>query len=129
MGFILSFLFGFSTFPIYSISAAHVSDFVREFEMLALSALLIFIYAAGAIISPLIAGLLIEKTAARAMFTYISAAQFLLKLFTIYLNFTGRTSLFTRAYTYVPRASLFIATIIQGRRVRTRISDPSDHPD
>jgi MFS family permease len=126
--FILSFLFGFSTFPIYSICAAHASDFVRESEMLALSASLIFIYAAGAIISPLIAGLLIEKIAAWAMFTFISAAHFLLMLYTIYRNFIGRTSLFTRAYAYVPRTSLFIATIIRGRRGRTRSSGPSDHP-
>ena len=126
--FILSFLFGFSTFPIYSICAAHASDFVRESEMLALSASLIFIYAAGAIISPLIAGLLIEKIAAWAMFTFISAAHFLLMLYTIYRNFIGRTSLFTRAYAYVPRTSLFIATIISGRRGRTHYSGPSDHP-
>ena len=108
--FILSFLFRFSTFPIYSIFAAHASDFVRESELLALSASLIFIYAAGAIISPLIAGLLIEKIAARAMFTFILAEHLLLILFTIYRNFNGR-------------ASLFIATIIRGRRARTRSSD------
>lgn len=83
--------------------------------MMALSASLIFIYAAGAIISPLIAGLLIEKIAAWAMFTFISAAHFLLMLYTIYRNFIGRTSLSTRAYAYVPRTSLFIATIIRGR--------------
>lgn len=84
--------------------------------MLALNALLIFIYAAGVIISPLIAGLLIEKIAARAMFTFISAAHFLLMLYTIYQNFVGRTA-------------LFIATIIRGRRVQARSSDPSDHSD
>ena len=128
MVFILSFLFGFSTFPIYLICAAHTNDFVRESEMLALSASLIFIYAAGAIISPLIAGLLIEKIAAWAMFTFISAAHFLLMLYTIYRNFIGRTSLFTRAYAYVPRTSLFIATIIRGRRRWTRSSGPSNHP-
>ncbi len=131
--FILSFLFGFSTFPIYSICAAHASDFVRESEMLALSASLIFIYAAGAIISPLIAGLLIEKIAAWATFTFISAAHFLLMLYTIYRNFIGRTSLFTRAYAYVPRTSLFIATIIRGRQGWAHSSGPSDlpsdHPD
>ena len=125
--FILSFLFGLTTFPIYSICAAHASDFVRQSEMLALSASLIFIYAAGAIISPLIAGLLIDKIAAWAMFIFISAAHFLLMLYTVYRNFVGRASLVSRAYAYVPRTSLFIATIIRSRRGRAAPATPPDH--
>ena len=125
--FILSFLFGLTTFPIYSICAAHASDFVRQSEMLALSASLIFIYAAGAIISPLIAGLLIDRIAAWAMFTFISAAHFLLMLYTVYRNFVGRASLVSRAYAYVPRTSLFIATIIRSRRGRATTAAPPDH--
>jgi MFS family permease len=125
--FILSFLFGLTTFPIYSICAAHASDFVRQSEMLALSASLIFIYAAGAIISPLIAGLLIDRIAAWAMFVFISAAHFLLMLYTMYRNFVGRASLVSRAYAYVPRTSLFIATIIRSRRGRAAPAAPPDH--
>jgi MFS family permease len=125
--FILSFLFGLTTFPIYSICAAHASDFVRQSEMLALSASLIFIYAAGAIISPLIAGLLIDRIAAWAMFVFISAAHFLLMLYTVYRNFVGRASLVSRAYAYVPRTSLFIATIIRSRRGRAASAAPPDH--
>ena len=125
--FILSFLFGLTTFPIYSICAAHASDFVRQSEMLALSASLIFIYAAGAIISPLIAGLLIDRIAAWAMFILISAAHFLLMLYTVYRNFVGRASLVSRAYAYVPRTSLFIATIIRSRLGRAAPAAPPDH--
>jgi MFS family permease len=125
--FILSFLFGLTTFPIYSICAAHASDFVRQSEMLALSASLIFIYAAGAIISPLIAGLLIDRIAAWAMFIFISAAHFLLMLYTVYRNFVGRASLVSRAYAYVPRTSLFIATIIRSRRGRAAPAAPLNH--
>jgi MFS family permease len=125
--FILSFLFGLTTFPIYSICAAHASDFVRQSEMLALSASLIFIYAAGAIISPLIAGLLIDRIAAWAMFVFISTAHFLLMLYTMYRNFVGRASLVSRAYAYVPRTSLFIATIIRSRRGRAAPAAPPDH--
>jgi len=125
--FILSFLFGLTTFPIYSICAAHASDFVRQSEMLNLSASLVFIYAAGAIISPLIAGLLIDRIAAWAMFIFISVAHFLLMLYTMYRNFVGRPSLVSRAYTYVPRTSLFIATIIRSRRGRAAPAAPQDH--
>ena len=124
--FILSLLFGLTTFPIYSICAAHASDFVRQSEMLALSASLIFIYAAGAIISPLIAGLLIDRIAAWSMFIFISVAHFLLMLYTVYRNFVGRASLVSRAYAYVPRTSPFIATIIRSRRRRAAPVAPSD---
>ena len=46
--YMLSFLFGFATFPIYSLCAAHASDFVEQDRMLTLSASLIFLYATGA---------------------------------------------------------------------------------
>ncbi len=39
----MSFLFGLTTYPIYSICAAHASDFVGSGRMISLSALLIFL--------------------------------------------------------------------------------------
>ena len=48
--YIMSFLFGLTTYPIYSICAAHASDFVEGYRMISLSASLIFLYASGAII-------------------------------------------------------------------------------
>ena len=59
--YVMSFLFGFTTFPIYSICAAHASDFVDQDRMMTLSASLIFLYATGAIVSPLLAGWIIES--------------------------------------------------------------------
>lgn len=116
--FILSFLFGFTTFPIYSICAAHASDFVRSQDMILLSASLIFMYAVGAIISPLIAGWIIEQFGAPMMFTFISMAHFILMAYTIYRNFARPVVAFTRRYAYIPRTSLYIATIIKGRHKR-----------
>jgi MFS family permease len=118
--YILSFLFGFATFPIYSICAAHANDFVDQRDTLTLSASLIFIYATGAIVSPLVAGWLIDIFAAYAMFTFISAAHFLLMLYTVYRNFVRPAALANREYAYVPRTSLFIATIIRGRRSKNK---------
>ncbi len=71
----LSFLFGFATFPIYSLCAAHASDFVEQDRMLTLSASLIFLYATGAIISPLAAGIIIENFGAAMMFAMIAVAH------------------------------------------------------
>lgn len=118
--FVFSFLFGFTTFPIYSICAAHASDFLKPTQMLYLSASLIFLYAAGAIVSPLIAGALIDRYGAPMMFTFISAAHLLLMIFTIYRNFARPVVAFGRRYAYIPRTSMFIASIVKGRR-------PSDH--
>jgi MFS family permease len=112
----LSFLFGFTTFPIYSICASHACDFVEETDLLVLSASLIFIYAMGAIISPLIAGWLIDLFGAYAMFSFISGAHLVLMLYTIYRNAVGPASRFARDYAYVPRTSMFIAKILKGRR-------------
>ena len=64
--YVMSFLFGLTTYPIYSICAAHASDFVESDRMISLSASLIFLYASGAIISPLVAGWIIDRFAGTA---------------------------------------------------------------
>ncbi|MGA0924558.1 MAG: MFS transporter, partial [Lutimaribacter sp.] len=48
-------LFGLTTFPIYSIAAAHAHDFASAEERVELSAALMFHYALGAIAAPLVA--------------------------------------------------------------------------
>ena len=113
--YVMSFLFGLTTFPIYSICAAHASDFVQNDKMISLSASLIFLYASGAIISPLIAGWIIEQFGAPMMFSLISAAHVALMLYTIYRNFS-RPAETRRRYAYIPRTSLFIASILRPRR-------------
>ena len=110
--YLLSFLFGFTTFPIYSICAAHASDFVTQDRMITLSASLIFLYATGAIVSPLLAGVIIEQYGATMMFSMIAAAHILLMIFTIYRNF-ARPAEQRRRYAYVPRTSMFIASILR----------------
>ena len=112
--YIMSFLFGFTTFPIYSICAAHASDFVAPDEMLPLSASLIFLYASGAIISPLAAGWIMTKFGAEMMFGFIAAAHFVLMIYTIMRRF-ARPAEARRSYTYIPRTTLFIAETLKQR--------------
>ena len=112
--YVMSFLFGLTTFPIYSICAAHASDFVQNDRMISLSASLIFLYASGAIISPLIAGWIIEQFGAPMMFSLISAAHVALMLYTIYRNFSRPAE--TRRRYATSRTSLFIASILRPRR-------------
>ena len=113
--YVMSFLFGFTTFPIYSICAAHASDFVTQDRMITLSASLIFLYASGAIVSPLLAGLIIEQFGASMMFSMIAGAHIMLMLFTIYRNFVRPVEQ-RRRYAYIPRTSMFIASILRPRK-------------
>ena len=113
--YVMSFFFGFTTFPIYSICAAHASDFVNQDRMITLSASLIFLYASGAIVSPLFAGMIMERYGAEMMFSMIAAAHILLMIFTIYRNFV-RPVAQRRRYAYVPRTSMFIASILRPKR-------------
>ena len=113
--YVMSFLFGFTTFPIYSICAAHASDFVVQDRMMTLSASLIFLYATGAIISPLLAGWIIGVFGPHMMFSLIAAAHVALMAFTVYRNF-ARPAARQRAYAYIPRTSMFIASILRPRK-------------
>ncbi len=54
-------LFGLTTFPIYSVSAAHAHDFADSHERVELSAALMFCYAVGAIAAPWAASVLIAS--------------------------------------------------------------------
>jgi MFS family permease len=113
--YVMSLLFGFTTFPIYSICAAHASDFVTQDRMITLSASLIFLYASGAIVSPLLAGMIIERFGASMMFSMIAGAHIMLMLFTIYRNFVRPVEQ-RRRYAYIPRTSMFIASILRPRK-------------
>ena len=120
----LALLFGISTFPIYSLSAAHANDFAGSYDGLDLSASLIFFYALGAIISPIIAGYIIGRFGTSYLFIYISLAHILLMTFTVWRAIARPVSSDDKPYAYYPRTSMFIANIIRGRNA----SDKRDKP-
>lgn len=112
---ILALLFGVSTFPIYSLSAAHANDFAGPDDVLDLSASLIFFYALGAIISPIIAGYIIGRFGTPYLFIYISLAHIFLMSFTVLRAIARPVSTDDKPYAYYPRTTMFIANIIRGR--------------
>ena len=59
--FLTTLFFSMTTFPIFSVAAAHAHDFVQTNERVKLSATLMFYYAIGAIVSPLLASFLINR--------------------------------------------------------------------
>lgn len=114
--FVLIFLFGAATIPIYSISVSHAHDFSTPVQSVELSASLIFIYALGAIISPALTGWLMAGYGPNAMFAFIAVAHFGLLVFGLWRT-TRRPTHETRApYRYLPRTSLFVGQFLRRKR-------------
>ena len=105
-------LFGFATFPIYSVSAAHAHDFADSSERVELSAALMFLYAVGAIASPLVTSGLIEAYGPSAMFVFISLAHVLLIVFGLMRMRARPTETERTSYIYAPRTSFVIGRLL-----------------
>ncbi len=116
--FIAAAVFGMTTFPIYSISAAHAHDFTDPSEAVELSAALMFLYAVGAIASPLIASLLIAQKGPAAMFVFISVAHIVLVVFGLFRMQMRPAPQERTRYTYVPRTSFLIGRLLRRGRKR-----------
>lgn len=111
-----SFLFGFFTWPIFSISAAHANDFSNSEERVELSAALIFFYAVGAIASPLITAHLIDSFGPEALFTFILIGHLGLIIFG-FLRFRVRpTKTIRTPYVSIPRTSFAIGRLLRRSR-------------
>lgn len=110
--FLAAAFFGFTTMPVYSISAAHAHDFAQPLERVELSAALMFLYAVGAIASPLIASVLIAWFGPAGMFGFIGVAHVALVVFGI-IRMRARPAPGTRTrYTYIPRTSFLIGRLL-----------------
>jgi MFS family permease len=113
---VAAFLFGVTTIPIFSVSAAHAHDFAEQSERVELSAALMFLYAVGAIASPVIAAVLIAWFGPGAMFLFLAAAHLFLVVFGIMRIRSGRTAGARTGYVYVPRTSFLIGRLLVRRR-------------
>ena len=114
--FLAAGFFGFTTFPIYSISTAHAHDFAEQHERVELSAAQMFLYAVGAIASPVIASALIAAFGPASMFLFIALAHLLLIVFGL-VRMQIRPAPETRtAYVYTPRTSFLIGRLLRRPR-------------
>jgi MFS family permease len=120
MVLLASGLFGFATFPIYSVSAAHAHDFAESHERVELSAALMFLYAIGAIASPYVASVLIENFGSGAMFVFISAAHVVLIVFGLYRMRRRPTEATRTPYVTAPRTSFVIGRLLGRSRDEKR---------
>ena len=104
-------LFGATTFPIYSVAAAHAHDFAETSERVELSAALMFFFALGAIAAPLLASTLIELYGPSAMFVMIGMGHGALVVFgLIRMQMRPRAARRTR-YVWAPRTSFLIGRL------------------
>lgn len=113
-------LFGLTTFPIYSVAAAHAHDFASDDERVELSAALMFYFALGAIAAPYVASVLIDVYGPRALFVMIAAGHLVLILFGLSRRRVRPTPEERTRYTYAPRTSFQIG------RLTGRIRSPDN---
>ena len=106
-------LFGFTTFPIYSVAAAHAHDFANSDERVELSAALLFFFALGAIASPLVASNLIDAYGPSALFAFIACGHIVLIVFGLVRMRARPTRDERTAYVYAPRTSFLIGRLMK----------------
>ncbi|UWR27413.1 MFS transporter [Sulfitobacter sp. S223] len=106
-----SALFGLTTFPIYSVAAAHAHDFASSHERVELSAALMFWFAMGAIAAPYGASILIDLYGPQALFIMLAAGHGLLIIFGVIRMRSGRTPRKRTAYINALRTSFIIGRL------------------
>ena len=111
-------LFGFTTFPVYSVAAAHAHDFATSEQRVELSAALMFFYAVGAIAAPWVTSMLIEAYGPSALFYFISIGHIALVIFGLSRMRVRETPEDRTPYVYAPRTSFTIGRLM--RRARDR---------
>lgn len=113
--FVAAAVFGLTTFPIYSVAAAHAHDFASAEERVELSAALMFHFALGAIAAPYFASILIDAYGPSAMFVMISVGHVVLILFGLTRMRARPTQKRTR-YVYAPRTSFLVGRLFGSSR-------------
>lgn len=113
---IASGIFGFITFPIFSVASAHAHDFASSEERVELSAALMFYFALGAIASPIVASSLIDRYGTPYFFYFIAASHLLLAFFGGIRMILGDAVLARTPYIYAPRTSFLIGRLTKGQR-------------
>ena len=111
--YVFALLFGATTMPIFSVSAAHANDFVTPAEQVELNASLMLFFALGAVVSPLIASSLMQAFGPAALFAFISVAHIGLVVFGFWRMSIRPTVEERTGYTYTPRTSTVIGSLLK----------------
>jgi len=106
-----AFLFGLTTFPIFSVAAAHAHDFADSTQRVELSAALMFTFALGAIAAPYLASTLIAGYGPYSMFAMIAAGHAVLIVFGLARMRRRPTKAERTRFIYAPRTSFIIGKL------------------
>ncbi|MEY8096866.1 MFS transporter [Falsihalocynthiibacter sp. S25ZX9] len=109
-------LFGLTTFPIYSVAAAHAHDFATSEERVELSAALMFFFALGAIFAPYLASVLIDDFGPKALFLMILVGHGVLIIFGLARMQVRPTKGARTPYIYTPRTSFTVGRLFRRQR-------------
>lgn len=109
-------LFGLTTFPIYSVAAAHAHDFASSDERVELSAALMFFYASGAIAAPYVASRLMDFYGPPALFAMIAVGHGVLVVFGLSRMRIRPTMEMRTPYVYAPRTTFWIGRLLRRAR-------------
>ncbi len=80
----LAIVFGGFSFPIYSVSVAHTNDYLDSGDLVSASSALLLVYGAGAVLGPLIAGLMMGWMGAKGLYIWTAGVMGFIVLFAIY---------------------------------------------
>jgi MFS family permease len=108
-----AFVFGMTSFPIYSVSAAYANDFAPKDFVVELNAALMFFSSVGAIVSPFATASLIAAFGSAAMFVFIAAAHGILIAFALYRMTRRKAPQRSTPVESVPRTSLIIGRLFR----------------
>jgi len=106
-------IFGFVTFPVFSLSTAHANDFAEPGQAVELSASLMFLYGIGAITSPLVSSYLMQTGGPEMLFVMIACAHLGLAIFGVYRMMAGPQTEMRRPYKYLPRTSFILTRLLR----------------
>lgn len=118
-----AFIFGLTTFPIFSVASAHAHDFATSSERVELSAALMFFYALGAIAAPYVASTLIAFYGPPAMFGMIGLAHLVLVIFGLARMRVRSAPEQRTRYVYAPRTSFTIGRLLRRQREQKNGAD------
>jgi len=82
--FLLACLYGAAAFPLYSLCAAHMNDFVAPDGFVEASSGLLLLFAGGAVVGPIIASTLMDVIGKDGLFAFTALVHLALGVFTIY---------------------------------------------
>ncbi len=116
--YLAAFLFGVTTFPIFSVSAAHANDFASVDSFVDLAASLIFVYGLGAIASPFLSSILVEQFGSSALFLFIAFAHLFLCGFGLFRMMIRPTLAIRTPHIYLPRTTLIFGRFVKPKRMK-----------